>query len=123
MITPELVAKYYKFPFSTDGYALYLWDDAHHMCAMCSLENRESRMLMKKLVQILNGEKLETFNSGQLPFTLWEGEIQANGRCQIIIREWGRLSYIKEDDPETIQNTFAQYLTELLNEATNTYNP
>jgi hypothetical protein len=71
--------------------------------------------LINRLVKILNGEPVEL--PEDLKFTFEDGDILANRQSVIIIRGWGRLQQIKEDDPATVQDTFGQYVTDLLNES------
>lgn len=113
--TPDLVTKHYTLPFRTDQDGVFIWDFMNYACLQCTGYSYNHMPLINRLVKILNGEPVEL--PEDLKFTFEDGDILANRQSVIIIRGWGRLQQIKEDDPATVQDTFGQYVTDLLNES------
>ena len=111
--TPELVLKHYSLPFKYSGYS-YVWDSDSHMCLMSVSNATNIDDFMNVLVRIMNGESIKIHPKEK--FTLKEGEIFLGELKLIIIRGWGRLQYITEDDPATIQDTFSQWVVDVLND-------
>lgn len=107
----EFLSKYYKMPFiDIDP---YIYDSESHMCLMW-IGNVDDAS-QKLLINILNGEKGVEFNSKNLLFSIKDGEIFYGERKIILVRGWGRLQYIKTDDPGLIQDTFGQWVVDKLN--------
>jgi len=71
------------------------------------------------LIQILNGEKGLEFNFKNLLFSIKDGEIFYGDRKIILVKGWGRLQYIKTDDPGLIQDTFGEWVVNTLNNYNN----
>jgi len=113
--TPDLVTKHYTLPFRTDQDGVFIWDFMNYACLQCTGYSYNHMPLINRLVKILNGEPVELPDN--LKFTFEDGDILTNRQSVIIIRGWGRLQQIKEDDPATVQDTFGQYVTDLLNES------
>jgi len=113
---PDLVKKYYKFPLKADGYRRYVFDQDNNMCLMFEGISDDS---IDKMIKAFNGKDIH--GTQNHVFTLKGGEIYSDKRPDrpcIIIRGWGRLQYIKDDNatPEVIQDTFGQYIVDVLND-------
>jgi hypothetical protein len=108
MKTPELVTKYFSFPFVYDD-SCYIWDDKHNMC-MTKVHGDDE--FFNLVVGLLNGTESR---HPQKEFIFKDGKISTDGKTVLIIRGWGRLQYIEEDNPELIQDTFGQWVTDMLN--------
>lgn len=108
----KLVEKYYKFPLTQTS--SYIFDSDNNMCAMYCTHgiDKESQ---KILLEILNGKKDIKFNSSKQLFSIKEGYIFYGEKKFMLIRGWGRLQYIKTDDPATIQDAFGQWIVDTLN--------
>ena len=107
---PELVSKYYSFPFKYDGYS-YIWDNDHNMCLM---KVHGDDNFINSLVDNLNGTQSQLSKEKE-EFIIKDGKISTNEKTVLIIRGWGRLQYITEDKPELIQDTFGQWIVDVLN--------
>lgn len=111
---PELVNQYYKPPYKFDGYS-YIWDANGEMCFMLAQNNADIiNTIVEKLLNALNNE--EEFKSDAV-FKLEHGEVFINGDVKLfIIRGWGRLSSkLSETLAAKVQDTFAQYIVDVLN--------
>ena len=107
----ELVKKYYKFPFAQ--YSSYIFDSEQNMCLMYTAKiDNESK---SRFLSVLNGERGIVFNSNKKAFSILNGVILFGYLEFMIVRGWGRLQYIKTDDPELIQDTFGQWVVDTLN--------
>ena len=108
----ELVQKYYKFPLQQ--FSSYIFDADNKMCSMYIINgiNQESK---QRLLDVLNGVKGVIFNSEGHIFSIKNGEIFSDDIKFMIIRGWGRLQYIKSDNPEKIQDEFGRWIVDTLN--------
>ena len=113
---PELVKKYYEFPFNYDGWC-YVWDSAHHMCLM-KVESGLTDNNIQKFVDILNGTYDKPFNINGYTFSIKDGKIFVDDKPFLIVRGWGRLQYVKDDNPAAIQDAFGQWVVDCLTNAT-----
>lgn len=112
--TPELVQNYYSSPFKYDGYS-YVWDDHNNMCLMTMSHNQTVHNFMGILVDIMNGKDFKIHP--EKTFSIKNGEVLLGDRVLFIVRGWGRLQYIKDENPELIQDTFGQWVVDLLNDS------
>lgn len=116
---PNLVSKYYKAPFINNG-DIYIYDSNYSMCAMIDVMDFKGMKAkintLNCIIGFLNNTSTLPLNQYPTkPFTLTNGEIKQDGKVILIIRGWGRLSHITEDKPELIQDTFAKYVLDVLN--------
>lgn len=113
--TPELVLNYYSLPFKYDGYS-YVWDGNSNMCLMTVSNSKNINEFMEVLVRIMNGERVNIHPA--YPFYIENGVVYVGAGNQklLLIRGWGRLQYIKDENPELIQDTFGQWVVDILND-------
>lgn len=106
--TPELVKKYYRIPYKILGG--YVWNIDNNVTLQAPFFNST---YLDLVTNRLNGIYKPLI--GEHNFTIKDGDIYDNDIKVLIVRGWGRLQYIKTDKPELIQDTFGQYVVDLLN--------
>src|ERR1035437_1957727 len=112
----EFLSKYYTLPFTNSD--PYIYDTDYHMCLMyCT--SKIPQEAQNRLLKVLNGEKDIDFNKSKQLSTIKAGEIFYGDRMILIVRGWGRLQYIKTDDPGLIQDICGQWVVDTLNNYNN----
>lgn len=106
--TPELVKKYYRIPYRVIGN--YVWDIDNNVVLQAPYFNSPYLDLINKRLNGIFVPLIDDHN-----FTIKNEEIYDNANKVLVVRGWGRLQYIKTDEPELIQDTFGQYVVDLLN--------
>lgn len=106
--TPDLVKKYYRAPYRILGN--YIWDIDNNMVIQAPFYNSS---YLDLITNRLNGIFKPLV--GEHNFTIKNGDVYDGDNKVLTIRSWGRLQYIKSDEPKLIQDTFGQYVVNLLN--------